>query len=135
MEQNVYSNNRGFTLLELLAGMVIMMVGLLGLLQVTNVALQHNMSSQLRNEAVLVADEQMAIEMTKPFDQISSSSSATTSTKPVPRQVYNGFKNYSVAKTGTDVTSNTKQVSIVVTWKYKGQAFNHSISSLISKSN
>lgn len=130
MEPIVHSDNSGFTLLELMAAMVIMMVGLLGLLQTVNVALLHNMSNQLRNDAVLVADEQMAFEMTKPFDLISS----TTSAKPVSRPVYNAFKNYSVVKTGANVSSSTKSVAIVVSWTYKGQNYSHSVSSLISKS-
>lgn len=130
MEPIVHSNNTGFTLLEVMVAMVIMMVGLLGLLQAVNMSLLHNMSNQLRNDAVQVADEQMALEMTKPFDLISTN---TANVKSVPRVVYNATKNYAVTKTGLGVTSNTKSVALVVAWSYKGQAYSHSISSLISK--
>lgn len=133
MEPVAHSNNRGFTLIELLVAMVIMMVGLLGLLQTVNLALMHNLTNQLRNEAILVADEQMALEMTKPFALISTN--ATANIKVVPRNIAIALKNYSVVKTGANVSVNTKSVAITVGWKYKGQAYTHSISSMLSQFN
>ncbi len=129
----VSSNRAGFTLVELLAAMVIMMVGLLGLLQTVNVALLHNMTNQLRGDGIQVADEQMALEMTKPFDLISTN--ATPNTKTIRRDINLTFKNYSVTRMGTAVSSNTKSVVVTVGWKYKGQSYSHSISSLLSKFN
>lgn len=128
-------NNSGFTLIELMVGMVIMMVGLLGLLNTVNVALVHNLSNQLRNDAVQVADEQMVLEMAKPFNLISTN--ATPNQNYVSRKIYSSFKNYSysIVKTGSNVSDNTKSVVMQVNWKYKGQSYNHSISSLISKFN
>ena len=135
MVRTVHSDNSGFTLIELLAAMVIMLVGLLGLLQTVNVALLHNMSNQLRNDAILVADERMSLEMTKPFDLISTvPPNPGPNVKNVVRKIYNADNSYTVTKTGASVTSNTKSVSIVVSWTYKGQSYTQNISSLISKS-
>jgi type IV pilus assembly protein PilV len=134
MEPAVYSNKSGFTLIELLVAMFIMTIGLLGLLQSVNVALLHNLSNQLRSEAVLVADEQMALEMTKPFDLISTNST-TPNTRAISRNINNAFKNYSVTKTGSNASSNTKSVVIAVKWQYKGQPYTHTISSLLSRYN
>ena len=134
MVQTVHSDNSGFTLIELLAAMVIMLVGLLGLLQTVNVALLHNMSNQLRNDAILVADEHMSLEMTKPFDLISTvPPNPGPYVKNVVRKIYNADKSYTVTRSGASVTSNTKSVSIVVSWTYKGQSYTQNISSLISK--
>ena len=132
MERAAYSNSRGFTLIELLVAIVIMMVGLLGLLQTVNMALMHNLTNQLRNDAVQVADEQMALEMTKPFALISTN---TANIKIIQRNINNAFKNYSVTKTGTNVSATTKSVVIAVGWKYKGQSYTHSISSMLSQFN
>jgi type IV pilus assembly protein PilV len=120
-------------MLELLAAMVIMMVGLLGLLQTVNVALLHNMANQLRGDAVLVADEQMALEMTKPFDLISTNT--TPHVDVVRRDILNTFKNYSVTRVGANVSGNTKSVAMTVRWHHKGQTYTHNISSMISKFN
>lgn len=137
MELTVYSSKSGFTLLEVLVAMVIMMIGLLALLQTVNVALLHNMADQLRNDAVQVADEQMVLEMTKPFDLISSAppSSPNINIKSVSRNIYKASTTYTVTKTGSDITPTTKSVSLSVAWTYKGQNYNHSINSLISKYN
>src|SRR5512136_2934964 len=66
-----HPNNGGFTLIELMAAMVITLVGLLGLLQAINVAMEHNLKNQLRDEAVLVAEQWMGNLKTRGFSQLS----------------------------------------------------------------
>lgn len=126
----VCRNKSGFTLVEFLVSLVILMVGLLGLLQTINFALQYNMSTQLRNEAASVGDARMSMELAKPFDLIST----VTSSKPVSRQILNGFKNYSVTRSGQNMT-NSKQVTVEVRWRYKNQSFTHTVYGASSKSN
>ena len=53
------SDSHGFTLVELLMAMLVMTVGLLGLLQSVMVAYEHNIRNRLREEALLVGEEQM----------------------------------------------------------------------------
>lgn len=109
----------------------IMLIGLLGLMQTVNVALMQNMTEQLRNGAVLVADQQMTMEMAKPFTLISTN--AIQNCKTVQWQVTNGaFRNYSVMKAGTNMTVSTKSVLVTVTWKYKGLSYSHVMNSLLS---
>lgn len=120
----------GFTLIEFSIAVLIMMVGLLGLLQTVNMASQHNLQSLLRNEAISVADEQMVLtkssinDSTKFVDLASSSSL-------VNRKARGSFANYSVNRTITETSVNSKEVTIRVTWRYKGSRFNHLISTLI----
>jgi type IV pilus assembly protein PilV len=126
----VISNKRGFTLVEFLVAIVIMMVGILGLLQTVNFSIHHNMNNQLRQEATLLADDMMNQEKAKPFDLIST----TTRVYPVSQRVVNGaFRNYSVVKTGSGVTGQTTQIELDVSWHYKQDRFVHSISSLASR--
>ena len=68
----VNTNNQGFTLIEFLVAIVILMVGLLGLLQTVNYAIVNNTTNQLRQEALLLADERMNLEKSKKFTAIST---------------------------------------------------------------
>jgi type IV pilus assembly protein PilV len=129
METTVNSNNSGFTLIEFLVAIVILMVGLLGLLQTVNYAIAHNMINQLRQTALIVGDEQMNKEKLKAFDTIST----ITSTIVSPQLVNGAFRNYSVVKTNTAPTAQSKNIDLQVTWRYKGVRYVHSVSSLVSK--
>ena len=135
----VFLNKRGFTLLEFLAAMVIMMVGLLGLLTAVNVALNHNLQNQLRNEAAQVADTMMARELAKGFDAISSGTQsgipfANPKYSNESRQVLNGFKNFSVARYWTEY-QNSKEIRFQVIWRHKGTRYTHDAAGVISKAN
>jgi type IV pilus assembly protein PilV len=122
-------NNKGFTLIEFLIAIVILMVGMLGLLQTVNVAIKANMQNQLRNEAVTVADRWMGHELAKGFDGVSTASKAENA----PRRILNGFINFSVARTGT-VFQNSKELDYRVSWRYRGVRYTHNIGSVISNS-
>ena len=131
----VFLNNRGFTLLEFLAAMVIMMVGLLGLLTAVNVALNQNLQNQLRNEAVQVADTVMARELAKGFDAVSSGAFvANPKYFNESRPVLTGFKNFSVARYWTEY-QNSKEIRFQVIWRHKGTRYTHDAAGLISKAN
>jgi type IV pilus assembly protein PilV len=123
-------NNEGFSLIEFLVALVILSVGLLGLLQTVNCSIDHNMTTQLRQEAVRLADERLTVEKSRVFDAISTN----VRNENVRVEVMAGFKNYSVAKQTTSITNNTRTVQVDVTWRYKGKSYGHSVSSLVSKS-
>lgn len=126
----MYLNNRGFTLIEFLVAVVILMVGLLGLLQAVNYAIVHNMVNQLRQTAMVLGDERMNLEKTKPFDAIT----APLVSKDAPLRLVNGaYRNYSVVKTNSVLTSQTKNIDIQVIWYHKGVRYEHSIASLVSQ--
>lgn len=125
-------NNRGFTLIEFLVAIVILLVGMLGLLQSVNIALEHNMLNQLRNEAVAVADEAMSRELAKPFDLVSTTGGTGMSERTVQRRVLTGFKNYSVTRSGVDM-DNSKQVTIDVRWHHKRTGYSHTMHGVISR--
>jgi len=130
MELPVKLDNSGFTLIEFLVSIVILMVGLLGLLQAVNISYSHNLQTQLRNEAVTVADSVMAAEIARGYDNASTSTSAIN----VNRKILNGMKNYSVVRTGS-LLQNSKEITYEVSWKYKGTRYTHNASGVISKTN
>jgi type IV pilus assembly protein PilV len=122
-------NKKGFTLIEFLVAVIILSVGLLGLFQTVNVAINNNMTTQLRDEAVRLADERMLTEKSRVFEAISTN----TRNENVSVNVSNAFKNYSVVKTTSEMTKNTKNIQINVSWRYKGQRYGHTMSSLVSE--
>lgn len=123
-------SDNGFTLVEFLVAIVILMVGLLGLLQVVNVGYNQNMQTQLRNEAVALLDEEMSREVAKGF------ANASTSQKkypPVSRKVLTAFKNYSVERQPGASIPNSKQISFVVSWRHKGVRSTHAASTILTR--
>ncbi len=126
----VLQSNVGFTLIEFLVAIVILMIGLLGLLQTVNYALSYNFQNQLRNEAVLIADSQMAREMAKGFDNVSTTDKSSVVSWPVLA----GFKNYSVIRSGTSL-QNSRQVNFEIRWRYKNSLYNHGSTAFITKTN
>lgn len=140
MEPFVNSNNRGFTLVEVLVAFVILTIGLLGLLQVINVAINQTLATQLRNEAVLIADDFMMRERSKIFENISCSECPGTPAKYlINRNMKLVLKNYSVTKTVTELTTGddgsakSKEIALNISWKHKAQRYQHSLSTIISK--
>jgi type IV pilus assembly protein PilV len=53
------SQNKGFTLIEVLIAVVILMIGLLGLLHTVTIAVENNIANSLREEAVRIAGQRM----------------------------------------------------------------------------
>ncbi len=136
--EHVHTDESGFTLVEFLVAILILMVGILGLLQTVNLSVSHNMVNQLRLDGTIVADGELSRELAKGgsvigFDAISTNPSPYESRYNVRRSVLNGFRNYSVTKTNRTITAITKEVSIRVAWQYKGNRYRHEASSLISR--
>lgn len=121
-------NNSGFTLVELLVAMVIMLVGLLGLLQSVNIAMEYNLKNQMRNEVVRVAQDAMNDMRSRTFDAVSSK------TTTVPTSLRNINRTYtvkrSVSSAGTDVS---RKYQVDVTWAYKNVSTTHSVMSVRSR--
>lgn len=128
------ANDSGFTLIEFMVSIVILMVGLLGMLQGINIAMSKNVESMLRNEAVSLADELMLRKKARTFVSIS-----TTSTNPawttMTRLTRGVSKNYSVQQIVQPLTAaNSKEIVVNVNWNYKGSTKGHSVSSVVSTS-
>lgn len=121
-------DENGFTLIEFLVAIVILMVGLLGLLQVINVAVDQNLGNVFRNEAVMVVDEAMIKKRAKAFDSLS------TGTKYViySTQVRGIPKKFNLTEKVDSITTNSKQISIEASWTKKSSTYNHSATSVVS---
>jgi type IV pilus assembly protein PilV len=121
-------NKSGFTLVELLAAMVIMLVGLLGLLQAVNIALEHNLKNQMRNEVSRVAQDNMNLMRSRPFDAVLSSTTTARSSLRNINRTYEVTR--TVSPTGTGISS---KYQVDVTWNYKNVPNTHSVMSVRSR--
>jgi type IV pilus assembly protein PilV len=119
-------NRHGFTLVEFLVAIVILMVGMLGLLQSINIAMDKNLDNVFRTEAVMLADERMMGARVNP--------SASAYSKMTTVNVRGLFKNYSVTQSINQPTLKSKEVIIRVDWRKKNSSYSHSVSSLITTS-
>lgn len=128
LKTKLLPNESGFTLVELLVAMVIMLVGLLGLLHSVNIAMEYNLKNQMRNEVVRVAQDAMNDMRSKAFDSVSST------TRTVPSSLRNINRTYSVKRSvlsaGTDVS---RKYQVDVKWKYKNISTTHSVMSVRSR--
>lgn len=124
-------NSRGFTLIEFLVAILILMVGLLGMLQGINLAMEKSMENVFRNEGVLVADDLMMATRNKTFASIPT----TTTASFVSRYTRGVSKNYSTQQIVSMPTPNTKEVIINVSWNYRNRRNSHSVSSFVSTLN
>jgi type IV pilus assembly protein PilV len=135
LHQIVNSNkNAGFTLIEFCVATLIMMVGLLGLLQGVNIAIEQNLGNIIRNEAVSVADEQMVSIKTNASTFNGYTTLITLSTPATVSRKNRGSNfSYIVSRDVTKKSTNSKEVVTGVSWTYKNKSHTHKVSSLIIK--
>ncbi len=122
-------NNRGFTLIEVMVAILIMMVGLIGLLQSINVAMEYNLKNQLRDEAVYTAERYFNELRGMPFDSIPVADLIFTT----PSKIRGGAWPLTVKESSTLTTHDTKLVLVVVTWMYKNVPYENRLTAPISR--
>lgn len=132
---HVNKNEKGFTLLEFVVAVFILMVGLLGLLQSVNLGISTNMVNQLRTTGVVTADQLLSDRIAR-IDR-SIACAAFTSNTSVRVKVLNAYKNYSATIDTTcpsqPVSPNTYKVDVRLRWKYKNMQYNHDASSVVAR--
>lgn len=125
-------NKNGFTLTELVVAVLIITVGMLGLLEALNVAGDHLLKTQLREESLRVGEKYLNQQKAKPFDLLSTS----YGTRYEPSRVRGGGKSYSIematVSLSNDPVAATKEVSIIVRWNYKGVSYENRVSSPVA---
>jgi type IV pilus assembly protein PilV len=129
-----HAENKGFTLIEVMVAIFIMMIGMLGLLQTVNMAITYNNSNKLRNDAIIYADQEIGNERTKLFSAVVSSNTQ------IVHKFNLGFVNYSVVNSVTDITAHSlavdqiagaKNLQVRVSWRDKGAKQTHSLTTTI----
>jgi type IV pilus assembly protein PilV len=124
----------GFTIVEFLVAIVILMFGLLALLQSVNIAIESNGSNKKRTGAAQLADQAMMRVRVMPFNSITTSGLRTTTEyATLTKKSYAGlgFVNYSVYDTVNKLAATTKNVQINVSWREKSVRKSHSLVSVV----
>jgi type IV pilus assembly protein PilV len=127
--QTVPLNNRAFTLIEVVVAILIMMVGLLGLLAAINLAMDMNTRDYMRDEAVRIGERAMNNTKNTAYNSIAAGGPTT---QTISTNIRGITKNYNVATTVVQL-QNSKHISIVVNWTYKGQTYFHGIDSVVAQ--
>lgn len=114
-----------------MVSLVILMVGLVGLLQSTNMVLEHNYKNQLRDEAVQVAEREMnnllAINDSTQVDALIQA----TPSKLVTSQIRGGLaRSLRVTRSSIATAVNSKEIDVRVRWVYKNTSTTQLLSSL-----
>ena len=125
-----HSNSAGFTLVEMLMAMLIMTVGLLGLLQSVNVAYQQSLRDRVRNEAVLLAEEQMHDWRRLAFGDISGNEKTVVKLVGGVPTLFTVTRSVEEAGAGPSLFKPTKKLTVAVQWQIKREASSHEIYTL-----
>ena len=114
-------NNGGFTLIEVLVAIMIMTVGMLGLLQAVNVAMEHNLRNQMREQGVYVGAQVIKEMRGKPFGTV------FTELTSIPMKNLRGMSTkFDVERKAAKLGDETEQYDVTVKWTYKGRSYqNH----------
>ncbi len=129
MAQRALLNKKGVTLIELMFALVILLIASLALMKMATLSISTNVQNNLRDEAVNVAEKEMNDLRSVPFDNI-----ATAATTTVISRNFRGFAvNYTVTPGVVNITSDSRQVNVSVAWNYRGQAYTHTITSILRK--
>lgn len=125
-------NSGGFTLVEVMIAIVIMIVGMLGLLQSINIAMEYNLKNHLRDEAVFVGEKYMNELKGKTF-------ATATITYPListASRIRGVNKKLMVETSSTQLADNaqgtTNQLMVVVKWTYKGVEYQNRVTTPVS---
>ncbi len=129
---------RGFSLIELLIAMALIMISMLALLTTMLATTNANMNNEIRNGATIVgnltAEALLALpiddpELTDTITHTRIAGDATQTNKGLPdvsQKIRNYQFNYIIQWTVSNYSTNLKQVNITITYQRKGQGFSHS---------
>jgi type IV pilus assembly protein PilV len=130
----VLKNNKGFTLIEVLIALFILVVGMLALLNAVAVSIEHNLINVLRDEAVKIAEQKMNEE------KASALAVKAWTCGEVQRSIRNvATMGFNVCSRVANPAANTWLIEVAVGWNYKGtgttapttRKYQHSISSVV----
>lgn len=120
-------DNKGFTIIEALVAIVILTVLLLGLLSAFLTTYEYSTRNLIRDEAVKIANE-----YAEKYRNMDVTTIPTSLTETVNRKIRNGNVQYTVEVASTDlITGKIKQITIKVSWTYKGKTYTHQIKSIV----
>ena len=133
---NALRNNKGFSIIEALVAMMILMVVMLGMLQTIIISADATMKSTYRDMAVKVSQEQLETMRNSVTTGDPLLLNVTSSIFTVNRQIrntslaftVNRFVNVAQIAAGAN---NSKWVDLSITWTHKGETLSYNTSTII----
>lgn len=119
----------GFTLIEFMIAVLILTVGLFGLLTTLDMSIRHNSGTKMREHAVILAEQFLAEARATPIATLAP----VNTTRQI--QVSNAQVTYTITTTVAVVatpTGDLRDFDVTVAWNERGQARQHTVSTLIS---
>lgn len=125
------ADKRGFSQVEIMISLVLLLLVFLALAQTALVSIDSNMANVLRDDAVSIAEMKMNEARNVDFDTLL----AGITTETVNRDFRNitDFQ-FTSTRTVTDLNSSNKQIDITVTWNWKGNPYTHTITTIVRRS-
>ena len=130
------SSKRGFTLIEVMVAMLITLVGLMGLLQSVNLATEHNMKNQLRDEAVQIGEDYLSDLRVRSFSKFSSvAGSKAWSPWDVPSRTRGAKKNFVLNRRYIEMGADDEMLELIVkvSWSYRNVSSHYEVRSVRKK--
>lgn len=121
----------GFTLLEVMIALIILMVGMMALLSAATNAIGLNLDNLLRDEAVQLADSKMR--------QVKGNKAATSAAIPFQNMSVTTVRMsrlrskslpYTITLSSSLAGENSSLLHVLVSWNYKGITKQHEFSTL-----
>lgn len=133
---NALRNNRGFSIIEGLVAMMILMVVMLGMLQTIIISSDATMKNTYRDMAVKVSQEQLETIRNSVAAGDPNLTAVTSSIFTVNRQIRNTSIAYTVNRFVNTVqiaagANNSKWVDLSITWTHKGETFSYNTSTIV----
>jgi len=130
MARPVWQNSKGMSLIEVMIAIVLLMIVSLALMQTSLVGYQANLQNSLRDEATRVADQEMGRQRDRLYDDIATSETTTV----ITGRIRGARVDYTVTTIPKEIAAaNSKQITVVVQWNYRGRGYNHSATTLVGK--
>jgi len=108
-KSNMVSNNKGFTLVEVMIGMAIFIIGYLAVASMQMVAINGDAGARKTTEAATLAADRLETLMILPYDNIAGGGPVTEGAYVVSWQVDEDT-----------LLPGTKAITITVTWQHLG---------------
>lgn len=147
-QRTVLRNRKGVGLVEVMVALVVLLLVFLALMQTALLSIDANMKNVLRDEAVSIAEQRLNEARTLPAASLVSDAGALPAGADCPgtfvvgtrvqrtlRNIIN--KDFCTNRTVTTLgaAGDVRQVNIQVIWNWKGEAFNHSLITLVRRTN
>jgi type IV pilus modification protein PilV len=120
MKKHLKTNNKGFTLVELMVALVVFAVGILAVGQLQVTSIRYNSHAQRMSEATMLAQSQMEELMSIDYDTVAAET-ATAGSYLIKWQV------------DDDPVAEIKDIAVTVSWACRGVDKNVSLNCLRSK--